>query len=201
LPTGTARTSARAALGLPAGTTVVAFVGRLSVVKAPEVLLRAVRGTGLRLLVAGEGPLREALEAEADAEQVRFLGFLPDVAPVLAAADLLALPSRTEGLPMAALEAMAAGLPVVASAVGSLPEVLADGAGVLVPPGDVSALRLALERLSAPEVRARIGAEARRRVESRYAATTMAQRYRELLYQPALDSARGRAGSPLLHVR
>jgi glycosyltransferase involved in cell wall biosynthesis len=201
LPTAAARGSARAALGLSPGITVVAFVGRLSPEKAPEVLLRAVRGTGLTLLVAGEGPLRDVLEAEADAGQVRFLGFLPDVASVLAAADVLALPSRTEGLPMAALEAMAAGLPVVASAVGSLPEVLADGAGVLVPPGDVSALRRALERLSSPKVRAAVGAEGRRRVESRYAATTMARRYRELLYQPALDSTRGRARSPLLHAR
>jgi glycosyltransferase involved in cell wall biosynthesis len=187
LPTAAARGSARAALGLSPGITVVAFVGRLSPEKAPEVLLRAVRGTGLTLLVAGEGPLRDVLEAEADAGQVRFLGFLPDVASVLAAADVLALPSRTEGLPMAALEAMAAGLP--------------DGAGVLVPPGDVSALRRALERLSSPKVRAAVGAEGRRRVESRYAATTMARRYRELLYQPALDSTRGRARSPLLHAR
>lgn len=201
LPTAAARAAAREALGLPAGSTVVAFLGRLSPEKAPEVLLRAVRGTRLRVLVAGEGPLRDALEAETEPAQVRFLGFLPDVAPVLAAADVLALPSRTEGLPMAVLEAMAAGLPVVASAVGSLPEVLGGGAGILVPPGDVSALRLALEGLSVPEARAELVAEARRRVESRYSATTMARRYRELLYQPALDSMRDRAGSPLLHAR
>jgi glycosyltransferase involved in cell wall biosynthesis len=188
LPTPAGRASARQALGLPASVPVVAFVGRLSPEKAPEVLLRAIRGTSLRLLVAGEGPLRTALEAEADPEQVRFLG-------------LLALPSRTEGLPMAALEAMGAGLPVVASAVGSLPEVLSDGAGVLVPPGDVAALRRALEQLSVPGERGAVAAEARRRVESRYSAGTMARRYRELLYQPALDSTRGRAGSPLLHAR
>jgi len=200
LPTPAGRASARQALGLPASVPVVAFVGRLSPEKAPEVLLRAIRGTSLRLLVAGEGPLRTALEAEADPEQVRFLGFLPDVGTVLAAADVLALPSRTEGLPMAALEAMGAGLPVVASAVGSLPEVLSDGAGVLVPPGDVAALRRALEQLSVPRERGAVAAEARRRVESRYSAGTMARRYRELLYQPALRT-RGRAGSPLLHAR
>jgi len=160
-----------------------------------------VHGTGVRLLVAGEGPLRPALESEADRSQVRFLGFVPDVRPVLAAADLLALPSRTEGLPMAALEAMAAGVAVVASAVGSLPEVLADGAGVLVPAGDVGALRQALELLSAPEDRDRLASAARRRVESRYGDAAMARSYRELLYQPALDSARGRARSPLLHAR
>jgi glycosyltransferase involved in cell wall biosynthesis len=201
LPTPAERSAAREALGLPAGVPVVAFVGRLSPEKAPEVLLRAVRGTAIRVLVAGDGPLRESLEAEADPEQVRFLGFLPDVGTVLAAADVLALPSRTEGLPMAVLEAMAAGLPVVASAVGSLPEVLGGGAGLLVPAGDVPALRLALEQLSAPDVRAALAAEARRRVESRYAAATMARSYRDLLYQPALDSTRGRAGSPLLHPR
>ena len=201
LPTPAERAAAREALRLRADVPVVAFVGRLSVEKAPEVLLRAVRGTATRILVAGEGPLREALAAEADPDQVRFLGFLSDVRPVLAAADVLVLPSRTEGLPMAVLEAMAAGLPVVASAVGSLPEVLGDGAGLLVPPGDVPALRVALERLSVPDVRAAVAAEARRRVESRYAAATMARSYRELLYQPALDSARGRARSPLLHVR
>jgi glycosyltransferase involved in cell wall biosynthesis len=201
LPTPAERAAAREALGLPAGVPVVAFVGRLSPEKAPEVLLRAVRGTAIRFLVAGDGPLRESLEAEADPEQVRFLGFLPDVGPVLAAADVLALPSRTEGLPMVVLEAMAAGLPVVASAVGSLPEVLGGGAGLLVPAGDVPALRLALEQLSAPDVRAALAAEARRRVESRYAAATMARSYRDLLYQPALDSTRGRAGSPLLHPR
>src|SRR6185503_13657228 len=66
LPTPAGRASARQALGLPASVPVVAFVGRLSPEKAPEVLLRAIRGTSLRLLVAGEGPLRTALEAEAD---------------------------------------------------------------------------------------------------------------------------------------
>jgi glycosyltransferase involved in cell wall biosynthesis len=201
LPTPAERAAAREALRLPADVPVVAFVGRLSPEKAPEVLLRALRGTATRILVAGEGPLREALAAEADPEQVRFLGFLSDVRPVLAAADVLALPSRTEGLPMAVLEAMAAGLPVVASAVGSLPEVLGEGAGLLVPPGDVPALRLALERLFVPDVRAAVATEARRRVESRYAAAAMARSYRELLYQPTLDSAGGRARSPLLHAR
>jgi glycosyltransferase involved in cell wall biosynthesis len=201
LPTPGDRAFARQALGLPPHAPVVAFVGRLSPEKAPEVLLRAVQGTGLRLLVAGEGALRPVLEAEADPAQVRFLGFLPDVGPVLAAADVLALPSRTEGLPMAVLEAMAAGVPVVASAVGALPEVLGDGAGMLVPAGDVAALRQALESLSAPEVRSRLASAARRRVEFRYGAAAMARSYRDRLYQPALDSTGGRARSPLLQPR
>jgi glycosyltransferase involved in cell wall biosynthesis len=176
-------------------------VGRLSPEKAPEVLLQAAEGTGMHVVVAGEGPLRASLEAGADRTRVRFLGFVPEVGPVLAAADVLALPSRTEGLPMAVLEAMAAGVPVVASAVGSLPEVLGNGAGVLVPPGDVTALRLALEQLSVPERRAALAGTARLRVESRYGVAAMARSYRERLYQPALESARGRARSPQFQPR
>lgn len=195
------RLAARQALGIPPEARVLAFVGRLSVEKAPEVLLRAARGTGARVLVAGDGPLRPALEAEAAGEDVRFLGFVTDVGPVLAAADVLALPSRTEGLPMAVLEAMAAGVPVVASAVGSLPEVLGDGAGVLVPPGDVEALRDALGGLWAPGRRQALAETARARVATRYGAEAMARTYRERLYQPALESARGRERSPLLQPR
>jgi glycosyltransferase involved in cell wall biosynthesis len=195
------RVAARRALGIAPEARVVAFVGRLSVEKAPEVLLRAARGTGAEVLVAGDGPLRSALEAEAAGQQVRFLGFVTDVGPVLAAADVLALPSRTEGLPMAALEAMAAGVPVVGSAVGSLPEVLGEGAGVLVPPGDVEALRGALERLWMPAARRALAQAARARVADLYGAEAMARSYRERLYQPALEKTRGRARSPLLQPR
>ena len=201
LPTAAERLAARRALDIPDDAQVVAFVGRLSPEKAPEVLLQAAEGTGMRVVVAGEGPLRASLEAGADRAQVRFLGFVPEVGPVLAAADVLALPSRTEGLPMAVREAMAAGVPVVASAVGSLPEVLGNGAGVLVPPGDVTALRLALEQLSVPERRAALAGTARLRVESRYGVAAMARSYRERLYQPALESARGRARSPQFQPR
>ena len=197
-PTPAERLAARRTLNLPDDAQVIAFAGRLSPEKAPELLIRAVQGTGMRVLVAGEGPLRPSLEAEAEGTQVRFLGFVPDIGKVLAAADVLALPSRTEGLPMAALEAMAAGVPVVASAVGSLPEVLGDGAGILVPAGDVDALRRALERLAAPELRAAMARAARSRVEARYGAAAMARSYRERLYQPALESARGRTRSPPL---
>jgi len=72
---------------------------------------------------------------------------------------------------------------------------------VLVPPGDVGALRNALESLSAPAARAPLASAALQRVESRYGATAMARSYRERLYQPALDSTRGRAGSRLVQAR
>ena len=187
MPSEAERAAAREALALPAAGLVVAYVGRLSAEKAPEVLLRAVRGTGALVLFAGDGPLRSGLEAEAAGAPVRFLGFVRDVGQVLAAADVLALPSRTEGLPMAVLEAMAAGLPVVASAVGSLPEVLGEGAGWLVPPGDVGALRDALGQLTDPGRRQSVARTARARVEARYGARAMARTYRERLYQPVLE--------------
>ncbi len=201
LPTDAERRTARETLGIPDRAQVVAFVGRLSPEKGPEVLLGAARGSGLLVLVAGDGPLRGVLEAEGAGRALRFLGFVPDVGQVLAAADLLALPSRTEGLPMAVLEAMAAGVPVVASAVGSLPEVLGDGAGVLVPPGDVEALRDALVRLADPGPRHALALAARARVESRYGAAGMARSYLEQLYQPALESARGRDRAPAFQPR
>jgi glycosyltransferase involved in cell wall biosynthesis len=200
LPTAAERHAARAGLGIPEEAHVVAFVGRLSPEKAPEVLVRAARDTDATLLFAGDGPLRPALEAEAG-ERARFLGFVDDVDEVLAAADVLALPSRTEGLPMAALEAMAAGVPVVASAVGSLPEVLGGGAGLLVPPGDAGALRAALLRLRDARLRAELARAARARVEARYGAAAMARSYRERLYQPALESAGLAARAPVVEAR
>lgn len=190
------RDAARAALGVPGDAYVVAFLGRLSPEKAPEVLLRATRDTEALVLFAGEGPLRGTLEAEAKGTRTRFLGFVADVGPVLAAADVLALPSWTEGLPMAVLEAMAAGVPVVGSAVGSLPEVLGEGAGLLILPGDATALREALARLRDPELRASLATKARARVEARYGSGRMALSYLERLYRPALEKERGRAEAP-----
>lgn len=198
MPSDADRVEARRLLAVPADAHVVAYVGRLSPEKAPEILLRATRDTGALLLFAGEGPMRAALEAEAAGQAVRFLGFVGEVGQVLAAADVLALPSRTEGLPMAVLEGMAAGLPVVASAVGSLPEVLGDGAGWLVPPGDVAALREALGQARDGARRQEVVRTARARVEARYGAAAMARSYRERLYQPALES---RVRLPLSHAR
>jgi glycosyltransferase involved in cell wall biosynthesis len=191
-PDETERKAARRELDLPEEMPVVAFVGRLSPEKGPALLLQALAGLDCVGLVVGDGPLRVALEEEAAGRPVRFLGFVEDVRAVLAAADLLCLPSLTEGLPLAALEAMAAGCPVVASAVGALPEVLADGAGVLVPPGDAEALRGALRHLaSAPGEREKIVRTARARVEGRFSAEAMARAYVERIYMPALEAIRG----------
>jgi glycosyltransferase involved in cell wall biosynthesis len=200
LPTPAQRRAARRELGLEPDTHAVAFVGRLAPEKDPELLLRAAQGTGWVVLLAGDGPLRTALEEAQGGVDARFFGFLPDVTPVLAAADVLALPSRTEGLPMAVLEAMAAGLPVIASAVGSLPEVLGEGAGMLFPAGDIDALRAALMELRRPEARTALARAGRARVEARYGAEAMARSYRERLYQPALERAGVGTGSRTVHA-
>jgi glycosyltransferase involved in cell wall biosynthesis len=129
--------------------------------------------------VAGEGPDREMLEREAAAlglgGRVRFLGHRRDVPALLAIADLFVLPSLYEGLPLSVLEAMAAGVPVVATAVGGTDEVVRDGdTGTLVAPGDARALAAGIRSvLSHPERAGRLVASARAYVEREHSATAM----------------------------
>ena len=101
---------------------------------------------------------------------VRLAGERDDVGELLAAADLFVLSSRSEGLPLSILEAMAAGLPVVASDVGGVPELVVDGeTGLLVPPGDPHALAAAIDRLlDDPDLRRRLGAAGRLRVSEQF---------------------------------
>jgi glycosyltransferase involved in cell wall biosynthesis len=158
--------------------------GGLEPRKGHDVLLRAVAGLvaaglPLRVVIAGEGGERARLEDDARAlgGRVRLLGFRDDLPACLAAADVVAMPSRHEGLGVAALEAMAAGRPVVASRVGGLAEVVADAeTGLLVPPGDAVALGEALARLVRDAgLRARLGAAGRARVAARYTSAAMAE--------------------------
>ncbi len=127
-------------------------VGRLSSEKGIDVLLDALRRVGKGappLDIVGEGPERAALEAGAAGLDVRFHGWLEDATPVLRPAMALVQPSRREGLPVAVLEALACGVPVVASSVGGIPEVVSHGVtGLLAQPGDASALARALTQLS-----------------------------------------------------
>lgn len=119
-------------------------------------------------LVAGEGPLRAALQARIDAERlpVRLLGNRDDIPDLLAAATMVVWPSRWEGQPLSLSEALTAGKPVVATAVGGIPELMGD-AGVLVPYGDVEAMRAAVRELidDPAERRRRAQAAARRGAE------------------------------------
>jgi glycosyltransferase involved in cell wall biosynthesis len=120
------------------------------------------------LCLVGQGPERERLAALVRARGlghvVTLAGAVPDARALLAGFQFAVLPSHSEGLPNAVLEAMAAGLPVVATAVGGVPDIVADGeTGLLVPPRDPAALAKAIERLAAdPDLRAAMGAAGRR---------------------------------------
>ena len=186
VPSRRPRDEARAALGLAGESFVVALLGRVSDWKGQDVLAAAlaqladVDAVGL---VAGdpwpgqEGVLHE-LEASAAAQagRLRLLGFRDDVDTLLGAADAVVVPSkRPDPLPNSALEAAAAGLPLVASSHGGLSEIVRDGeTGLLVPPGDTGALTDALRRLARePELRARLGDAAARDVGERFTVERM----------------------------
>ena len=174
-PAPDARVSARAAFLLPPAAFVVAAAARLSPEKGLDVLLEAARlRRHMTFLVAGDGPLFSAL-SQGLPPNVTLLGRLADIRPLLAAADVLAVPSRREGQGIAALEAMAAGVPVAASRVGGLGEMLTEGeTALLVPPGDPEALAAALGRLqSDPRLRANLAASGQALVQARYGLQAM----------------------------
>ena len=172
----------------------VLAVGRL---REPKDFLTLVRATArlppgsARVLIVGDGPDRAEIEREIARlglrDAVVLLGERADVAELLAAADVFVLASRSEGMPMSVLEAMAAGLPVVASAVGGVPELVRDGeTGTLVAPGDPDVLARALGALvAAPAERARLGAAARSRAEAEFGIEACRQAHIDL-YRAAL---------------
>lgn len=167
-PTREHRERARRDLELDSGDLVVLFLGELAERKRPLVAVAAVRraraaGAPVTLLVAGDGPQAAAVRAQAGAG-VQPLGHRDDVPALLAAADVLLMPSEREGLSFAVLEAMGAGLaPVVSDAPGN-PEAVGE-AGIVTPLDDVAALACALQQLAADRAAvARLGAAARERV-------------------------------------
>ena len=175
--------AARAALGLDPQRPVVGTIGRLEDRKGHDQLLRAAGtmlagGNGRRpqIVIVGDGPLREKLQAQAHslgvADSVRFVGTVADVRPSLAAMDVFVLPSHAEGMSNALMEAMAAARPVVATAVGGNTEVVVDGkTGVLIPPADPAAIADAIAALLCdPDRAAGLGAAAREFVTRRFGA-------------------------------
>lgn len=154
----------------------VVTVGRLKEPKDFVGLVHALGRSGMpfRAVVIGDGPDRplveEAIRNARVQDRVELLGEREDVPAQLAASDVFVLSSRSEGMPISVLEAMAAGLPIVASAVGGIPELVEDGvSGLLVEAGDVDALAAALRRvLGDTELRERLGAAARARAEERF---------------------------------
>jgi glycosyltransferase involved in cell wall biosynthesis len=166
-------------LGVPPGRFLVGAVGRLSVEKGFGVLVRAIdrllrAGVDAELVIAGEGPQRpdlEALIAALDRQgRVRLLGYLPDVLPLYQALDAFALSSTREGLPNVLLEAMALGVPVVATRVASVPRLVRHlDNGWLVEPGDEGALAGALARLAGDAaLRAHLGQAGHQAVAAGY---------------------------------
>lgn len=164
----------------------VAVLSRLAPHKSLDVLLRAlVRVPAVTATIGGNGPLEGELRRLAAelglGDRVSFLGWC-DPATVLGSADAIVLPSAQEGAPLALIEAMHAGYPVIATRVGSVPEVVADGVtGLLVDAGDDVALADALRRFAAsPDLRARMGAAGRERAARMFSPGCMVANYDRL---------------------
>jgi glycosyltransferase involved in cell wall biosynthesis len=206
---GDRRAEFRRLFGVPEERFVVGWIGRMTTIKrVPDVLLsfRALldRGVDAALCLVGDGPDRAAVERQAAelgiARHILSVGYQEDVAPYYSFFDALVLPSANEGTPVVAIEALAAGRPVVATRVGGLPDVVSEGEdGFLVEVGDVDGVAAALERLARdPALRARMGAAGPPRVIPRYRVERLVddvdELYRELLTQKGLPlpSARTR---------
>jgi glycosyltransferase involved in cell wall biosynthesis len=202
--------SARSASSLSEGP-VIGVVARLDLQKGFAYLFEAVRGLseshpGLRVMIVGEGPDRAAIDTMIRSlgleNRVTLAGQREDMPAVYAAMNIFVLPSLNEGLPMTVLEAMAASLPVIATRVGAIPAVIADGnTGLLVEPGDVPGLRSAIDRLLADSgLRRRLGQQARAHVLENYTSEIMARRYLELYDQVLGQPAAVAAGARVLDV-
>jgi glycosyltransferase involved in cell wall biosynthesis len=193
----------RRCLGLPEGPLMV-FAGRLDPQKGLHTLMDAMRSpalavSGARVVLLGDGPQRaelaEAVQRHGLSDRVLFRGVVEEVAPYLRASDIFAFPTMGEGMPNALLEAMATGLPCVASAVGGCRDVITNGeTGLLVPPGDAAAFQEALEALiQSSGTRERLGAAARQDAVSRFGLERMVERY-ETCYRTVV------AGHPVASI-
>jgi glycosyltransferase involved in cell wall biosynthesis len=190
-PQPSERSRKRAELGLAPDRFVALFVGRLVDHKDLPTLLRAARqlareGADFRLLIVGDGPLRGAVEQQVAAhgleERVTLLGECSDVGRLMAACDVLVLPSVREGLPNVVLEAMAAGLPVIASRAGGNVELINDGVdGLLFDVGDERQLASTIARLAADAaLRGRLVQAARLKAGTRFSVPAMVDRLAHL---------------------
>jgi glycosyltransferase involved in cell wall biosynthesis len=200
-PLPEARDTARHRLGVPPHAPILGSVGRLEPVKNHVALVYVIAHLRRRLpdallVIAGEGPQRRPLEVLARqlgvADAVRLVGARRDVEELLPAFDVFALPSLCEGIPLALLEAMAAGIPVVAAATGGIPEAARAEQDALLVDGEpigesyVERFTAAVERLLIdPACGRRLTESARLRVHSEFDIETVCRRYREILAEAA----------------
>jgi glycosyltransferase involved in cell wall biosynthesis len=189
----------RSALGIAAGERIVGMVGSLSGVKGHRYLLEAAREIlagcpSTTFVIVGHGPLEAELRAQVTRlrldGRVRFLGFRDDAGELVSLFDVFALPSLSEGLSIALLEAMAAGRPIVATNVGGNPELITDGeTGLLVPAGDARSLAAAIGRLLKDTAEAkRLGENGMHRVTTRFGLEHMIGGY-QAIYDRELERA------------
>jgi glycosyltransferase involved in cell wall biosynthesis len=182
----------RAALGIPASAKVVGFLGRLSAEKGPEVFLRAAllaqsKLTDTHFVFVGDGPLapqlRESIARLRLEDRVHLPGLRRDVAAVLNDIDVLVSSSHSEAMPLAVMEAMASGLPVVATRVGGVPDMIDQGeSGWLVAPNDFEEIATRLQQiLATPGELTRMSAAARRRAVEKMALSDTVERMAALM--------------------
>lgn len=199
------RSATRAKLGFSSQDLLIVVVGRLEEQKGHRFLLQAFaqmqaagKAANTHILLAGDGRLRDSLKAQAFssgiADFVHFLGMRQDIPDILGACDIFAMPSLWEGMSLALLEGMAAGLPILATDVGAARQVLCDGdglTGVLVEPGDVSAIEEGLSRLLASEaLRGDFATRGARTAAERYSVQGLADRL-SALYLEILEKNNG----------
>jgi glycosyltransferase involved in cell wall biosynthesis len=193
----------RASLGIPCDAQVVGTIGSLTREKGHTCLIRAVprvleRFPSAYFLVIGDGPERDILAGEAEKlgirERIVFTGSRTDIPHLLKVMDLFAFPSLLEGLPMALLEAQAAGVPTVATTVGAIPRVIVDGVtGLLVPPGNPATIADSISRLlENPDAARAMAAAGVERVRDTFSADVMARKYLDL-YREILGDKEGRS--------
>ena len=180
---------------------IVGFVGRLVREKGLTFLLEAAKSivamdSNVTFVLAGDGPdqdyLGQLVKEYGLEDEIVFLGPLSELPDTYASFDIFVLPSLNEGMPMAVLEAMASGRPVVATRIGAVPQLLQDGeSGLLVSPGDATQLAAAIRRLlDSPALRQKLGAQGHQRVCEHFSAEAMAEKYLEIYSGRSNHSAR-----------
>jgi len=189
------RHDARAVLGLPGSEPVIGWVGRLSPEKGPDLFIEALSRVPWQASVVGDGRLGGTLRRLAEdlgvSDRLRWHGLVSSAGRLLGAFDLLVLSSRTEGTPLVLFEAMEAGVPIVATSVGGVPDVLGTGEAILVPPDDPDRLAEAIRQVfDDPSAAAARAARARARLGTDFAPGPWLDQYESLYRSLVPDSRR-----------